>query len=50
MTNVANDKNISLSLFKLAQYPFLLTAFLNLLNFIQWSYWLEAYIYLFRTA
>jgi hypothetical protein len=50
MTNIANDKKISLSLFKLAQYPFLLAVFLNLLNFIQWPYWSGIYIYLFRTA
>lgn len=50
MTNIANDKNISLSLFKLAQYPFILAVFLNFLNFIQWPYWSGIYIYLFRTA
>jgi hypothetical protein len=50
MTNIANDKNTSLSVFKLSQYPFLLALFLNLLNFIQWPYWSGIYIYLFRTS
>ena len=49
-TNTANHKNISLSNFKLAQYPFLLALLLNILNFIQWPYWSGIYIYLFRTA
>jgi hypothetical protein len=31
--SIANDKSISLSHFKLAQYPFLLALFLNGLNF-----------------
>lgn len=50
MSNIADGKNSNLSLFKLAQYPFLLAVFLNLLNFIQWPYWSGVYIYLFRTA
>jgi len=42
-------QNISLSNLILIQYPFLLAAFLNILNFIQWPYWSGIYIYLFRT-
>jgi hypothetical protein len=49
MYNSTNHQNISLSNLILIQYPFLLAAFLNLLNFIQWPYWSGIYIYLFRT-
>jgi hypothetical protein len=49
MYSSTNHQNISLSNLILIQYPFLLAAFLNLLNFIQWPYWSGIYIYLFRT-
>ncbi|SDH70032.1 hypothetical protein SAMN04488062_11248 [Flavobacterium omnivorum] len=49
MYSSTNHQNISLSNLILIQYPFLLAAFLNILNFIQWPYWSGIYIYLFRT-